>query len=171
MERLERRCCWRRVITHIGNERIQDSSTTFYRLIAIAYERKYNEFSRIYQFAKQYLYAPSSAMYSCPLSMTGNIFQEILLQIKTTNFCMLHEMVLLVWWSCLVQTKWKRHITLVSLGKCLFTHTECWWFFDKPTTVLFILVVTLNNFGLVVNGWLNVQEVVMWVNQKLKPNL
>ncbi|CAO3641447.1 unnamed protein product [Mucor fragilis] len=39
-------------------------------LIAIAYERKYNEHSRIYQFAKQYLYAPSSAMYSCPLSMT-----------------------------------------------------------------------------------------------------
>jgi hypothetical protein len=40
-------------------------------LIAIAYERKYKEFSRVYQFAKQYLYAPSSAMYSCPLSMTG----------------------------------------------------------------------------------------------------
>lgn len=41
------------------------------RLVAIAYERKYNEYSRIYQFAKQYLYAPSSSMYSCPLSMTG----------------------------------------------------------------------------------------------------
>jgi hypothetical protein len=42
-------------------------------LIAIAYERKYDEFSRIYQFAKHYLYAPSSAMYSCPLSMTGKL--------------------------------------------------------------------------------------------------
>ncbi|RUS27922.1 hypothetical protein BC938DRAFT_482563 [Jimgerdemannia flammicorona] len=40
-------------------------------LIAIAYERKYGEHSRIYQFAKHYLYAPSSAMYDCPLSMTG----------------------------------------------------------------------------------------------------
>ncbi|KAI8394217.1 uncharacterized protein BYT42DRAFT_553726 [Radiomyces spectabilis] len=39
-------------------------------LIAIAYERKFQEYSRIYQFAKQYLYMPSSAMYSCPLSMT-----------------------------------------------------------------------------------------------------
>ncbi|KAI9365113.1 acyl-CoA dehydrogenase/oxidase [Pilaira anomala] len=39
-------------------------------LVAIAYERKYGQYSRIYQFAKQYLYMPSSAMYSCPLSMT-----------------------------------------------------------------------------------------------------
>ncbi|CAO3633349.1 unnamed protein product [Mucor hiemalis] len=46
-------------------------------LIAIAYERKYNEFSRIYQFAKQYLYAPSSAMYSCPLSMTDGAARVI----------------------------------------------------------------------------------------------
>lgn len=42
-------------------------------LVAIAYERKYKEFSRIYQFAKQYLYMPSSGMYSCPLSMTGSL--------------------------------------------------------------------------------------------------
>ncbi|KAI8977138.1 acyl-CoA dehydrogenase/oxidase C-terminal [Mycotypha africana] len=39
-------------------------------LIAIGYERRYKEYSRVYQFAKQYLYAPSSAMYACPLSMT-----------------------------------------------------------------------------------------------------
>ncbi|KAG1546615.1 hypothetical protein G6F51_004767 [Rhizopus arrhizus] len=45
-------------------------------LIAIAYERKYNEYSRIYQFAKQYLYSPSAAMYSCPLSMTGMIYKN-----------------------------------------------------------------------------------------------
>ncbi|KAI8066759.1 acyl-CoA dehydrogenase/oxidase [Gongronella butleri] len=39
-------------------------------MVAIAYERKYGEYSRIYQFAKSYLYSPSSAVYSCPLSMT-----------------------------------------------------------------------------------------------------
>ncbi|KAG1447936.1 hypothetical protein G6F56_009101 [Rhizopus delemar] len=46
-------------------------------LVAIAYERKYNEYSRIYQFAKQYLYAPSSSMYSCPLSMTDGAARVI----------------------------------------------------------------------------------------------
>ncbi len=39
-------------------------------LIAIGYERKYGEFSRLYQFTKLYLYTPSSAIYSCPLAMT-----------------------------------------------------------------------------------------------------
>ncbi|RUP47150.1 hypothetical protein BC936DRAFT_146074 [Jimgerdemannia flammicorona] len=46
-------------------------------LIAIAYERKYGEHSRIYQFAKHYLYAPSSAMYDCPLSMTDGAARVI----------------------------------------------------------------------------------------------
>lgn len=39
-------------------------------LVAIAYERKYGEYSRLYQFAKLYLYTPSSAIYTCPLAMT-----------------------------------------------------------------------------------------------------
>jgi len=39
-------------------------------LVAIGYERKYSEFSRLYQFAKLYLYTPSSAIYTCPLAMT-----------------------------------------------------------------------------------------------------
>lgn len=39
-------------------------------LVAIAYERKFAEFSRPYQFAKNYLFHPSSAYYSCPLAMT-----------------------------------------------------------------------------------------------------
>lgn len=39
-------------------------------LIAIAYERKQQEFSRFYQFAKLYLYHPSSSFFSCPLAMT-----------------------------------------------------------------------------------------------------
>jgi putative acyl-CoA dehydrogenase len=39
-------------------------------LIAIAYERKFKEFSRIYQFTKLYLFGPSSSIYTCPLAMT-----------------------------------------------------------------------------------------------------
>ncbi|MCB9555783.1 MAG: acyl-CoA dehydrogenase family protein [Deltaproteobacteria bacterium] len=39
-------------------------------LVSIAYERKYGEYSRIYQMAKFYLFHPSSALYSCPLAMT-----------------------------------------------------------------------------------------------------
>lgn len=39
-------------------------------IVAIGYERKEREFSRLYQFAKLYLFHPSSAIYSCPLAMT-----------------------------------------------------------------------------------------------------
>ncbi|MFL5783510.1 MAG: acyl-CoA dehydrogenase family protein, partial [Bacteriovoracaceae bacterium] len=39
-------------------------------LVAIGYERKQKEFSRLYQFAKLYLFHPSSAVYTCPLAMT-----------------------------------------------------------------------------------------------------
>ncbi|KAI9027473.1 hypothetical protein CLU79DRAFT_811656 [Phycomyces nitens] len=39
-------------------------------LVAIAYERKFKEYSRLYQFAKNYLFAPSSAVFLCPVSMT-----------------------------------------------------------------------------------------------------
>ena len=39
-------------------------------LVAIGYERKFGSFSRLYQFAKMYLFEPSSAVYSCPLAMT-----------------------------------------------------------------------------------------------------
>ena len=39
-------------------------------LVAIGYERKYKEYSRLYQFVKLYLYTPSSAIYSCPLAMS-----------------------------------------------------------------------------------------------------
>src|SRR5712691_10363159 len=35
-----------------------------------AYERTYGAHSRIDQFARLYLFAPSSALYSCPLAMT-----------------------------------------------------------------------------------------------------
>ncbi|ESO97931.1 hypothetical protein LOTGIDRAFT_228445 [Lottia gigantea] len=39
-------------------------------LIAIAYERKFKEWSRLYQMAKNYLFSPSAGLYSCPLAMT-----------------------------------------------------------------------------------------------------
>lgn len=39
-------------------------------LVAIGYERKYGELSRLYQFAKLFLFTPSSAIYTCPLAMT-----------------------------------------------------------------------------------------------------
>ena len=39
-------------------------------LIAIAYERKFKEYSRIYQFTKLYLFGPSSSIFTCPLAMT-----------------------------------------------------------------------------------------------------
>lgn len=40
------------------------------KLIAIAYERQHGALSRIHQFAKLYLFHPSSAIYTCPLAMT-----------------------------------------------------------------------------------------------------
>jgi alkylation response protein AidB-like acyl-CoA dehydrogenase len=39
-------------------------------LVAIGYERAHGEWSRLDQFARLYLYGPSSATYSCPLAMT-----------------------------------------------------------------------------------------------------
>jgi putative acyl-CoA dehydrogenase len=46
-------------------------------LIATGYERKYGEYSRIYQMALLYLYHPSSALYSCPLAMTDGATRAI----------------------------------------------------------------------------------------------
>ena len=39
-------------------------------IVATAYERAHGAHSRIHQFARLYLFAPSSALYSCPLAMT-----------------------------------------------------------------------------------------------------
>jgi putative acyl-CoA dehydrogenase len=39
-------------------------------IVATAYERAHGVYSRIDQFARLYLFAPSSALYSCPLAMT-----------------------------------------------------------------------------------------------------
>ncbi len=46
-------------------------------LIAIAYERKQAEFSRLYQMCKLSLYSPSSGLYSCPLAMTDGAAKSI----------------------------------------------------------------------------------------------
>ena len=46
-------------------------------LIAAGYERKYAEFSRLYQMSLLYLYHPSSAIYSCPLAMTDGATRAI----------------------------------------------------------------------------------------------
>jgi alkylation response protein AidB-like acyl-CoA dehydrogenase len=39
-------------------------------VVATAYERRHGSLSRVHQFALLYLFAPSSATYSCPLAMT-----------------------------------------------------------------------------------------------------
>lgn len=39
-------------------------------IVATAYERRHGALSRLHQFARLYLYHPSSAIYSCPLAMT-----------------------------------------------------------------------------------------------------
>lgn len=39
-------------------------------IVATGYERKYGQYSRLIQFAKIFLYHPSSAYYTCPLAMT-----------------------------------------------------------------------------------------------------
>ena len=39
-------------------------------IVATGYERRHGAYSRVHQFARLYLFAPSSALYSCPLAMT-----------------------------------------------------------------------------------------------------
>ncbi|WP_408095932.1 acyl-CoA dehydrogenase family protein [Peredibacter sp. HCB2-198] len=46
-------------------------------IVATGYERKNGEYSRLHQFAKLYLYHPSSAIYSCPLAMTDGAARVI----------------------------------------------------------------------------------------------
>jgi len=46
-------------------------------LVASAYERNFGEWSRLYQFAKLYLYEPSAGLYGCPLAMTNGAAKTI----------------------------------------------------------------------------------------------
>ncbi len=47
-------------------------------LIAIAYERRNHEYSRIHQFAANYIVQPSLDIYSCPLAMTDGAARTLL---------------------------------------------------------------------------------------------
>ncbi|XP_044304932.1 acyl-CoA dehydrogenase family member 11-like isoform X2 [Varanus komodoensis] len=46
-------------------------------MVAEAYERRYSNWSRIHQIAKLYLYAPSAAIFTCPLAMTDGAAKVI----------------------------------------------------------------------------------------------
>ena len=46
-------------------------------LVALAYERAHGPWSRVHQMARLYLYAPSSAIFSCPLAMTDGAARAI----------------------------------------------------------------------------------------------
>jgi alkylation response protein AidB-like acyl-CoA dehydrogenase len=49
-----------------------------YGLVATAYERRHGHLSRIEQFAKVYLFHPSSDVYTCPLAMTDGAARTLL---------------------------------------------------------------------------------------------
>jgi alkylation response protein AidB-like acyl-CoA dehydrogenase len=60
VDRIETSDAWREL----------DAIAAMEGIVATAYERRHGAHSRIDQFARLYLYAPSSALYSCPLAMT-----------------------------------------------------------------------------------------------------
>ncbi|MFO0577539.1 MAG: acyl-CoA dehydrogenase family protein [Polyangia bacterium] len=49
-----------------------------YGVVAIAYERRYAELSRLFQFATAYLFNPSTDIFSCPLAMTDGAARTLL---------------------------------------------------------------------------------------------
>ena len=54
-------------------------------LIASAYENKYGEYDRLCQMAKNYMFCPSSGLYSCPLAMTDGAAKCIISK-NSTDF-------------------------------------------------------------------------------------
>ena len=60
IDRIETSAAWREL----------DRIAAVEGLVAIGYDRKHGALSRVDQFARLYLYAPSSSTYSCPLAMT-----------------------------------------------------------------------------------------------------
>ena len=54
--------------------------TLEYGLVATAYERRHGYLSRIEQFAKVYLFHPSSDVYTCPLAMTDGAARTLAAQ-------------------------------------------------------------------------------------------
>lgn len=71
---------WGRRIDEIrvssGWKKMEEIAAT-HGLIATGYERKYAEFSRLYQMSLLYLYHPSSAFFSCPLAMTDGAARAV----------------------------------------------------------------------------------------------
>lgn len=71
---------WGRRIDHI---QVSDAWKSLERiaaeegLVAIGYERREGEFSRLHQFTRLYLFGPSSAVYTCPLAMTDGAARAI----------------------------------------------------------------------------------------------
>ena len=47
-------------------------------VVAVAYEQKHGEYSRLHQFALAYLFSPSTDLYSCPLAMTDGAARVLL---------------------------------------------------------------------------------------------
>jgi alkylation response protein AidB-like acyl-CoA dehydrogenase len=47
-------------------------------LVAIAYERRHGQYSRVHQFALAYLFTPSTDLYSCPLAMTDGAARALI---------------------------------------------------------------------------------------------
>lgn len=84
---------WSRRIDEIqlapGWKKIEEVGARF-GIVAAAYERTYQQHSRLYQMALLYLYHPSSAFVSCPLAMTDGAARAIELygdnELKTTAF-------------------------------------------------------------------------------------
>lgn len=64
------------IIIHEGWRHLEAAAATE-GVVAIAFERKYAEYSRVYQMALLYLYHPSSAFFSCPLAMTDGAARAI----------------------------------------------------------------------------------------------
>ncbi|CAG5136104.1 unnamed protein product [Candidula unifasciata] len=58
-------------------------------LIACGYERKFGEWSRLYQIAKFYLFEPSGGLYGCPLAMTNGAAKT--LELYKSQFPALYE--------------------------------------------------------------------------------
>ncbi|KAJ7353914.1 hypothetical protein OS493_031360 [Desmophyllum pertusum] len=60
-------------------------------LISIPYERKYGQWSRIYQAAKLFMFSPSSGLYSCPLAMTDGAAKSIEVSDLTEKLSVLQD--------------------------------------------------------------------------------
>ena len=64
------------IIIHDGWKYLESAAATE-GIVATAFERKFAEYSRVYQMALLYLYHPSSAFFSCPLAMTDGAARAI----------------------------------------------------------------------------------------------